>query len=211
MRYVSQLVEYAESRLRCVRDDLLVRDVFMILLMIATFVRPSEAMAIKSDQIVNEDMTLDDGSTVRALGVYIEKSKTDQVRNGHSIVVPRAPTIACAVLWYERWCIVRIPSSRYLFHDLKTGAKLSGSTPNSRVKARLREAGVPNPETYTGASTRPSGATEASRSGIGIRLLKRHGNWKSDAVYIYVHDSLEQRLTVGAAALPKLPLPVRNP
>jgi hypothetical protein len=41
------------------------------------------------------------------------------------------------------------------------------------------------------------GVTAAIAAGIELRLVSRHGNWKSDTIFRYMSDDLEQKLTVG--------------
>ena len=43
--------------------------------------------------------------------------------------------------------------------------------------------------------------TEAAREGVEERLLKRHGNWESDDVRVYINDSPQRRLAVSEALL----------
>ena len=70
--------------------------------------------------------------------------------------------------------------------------------PNKIVKAALKRIGV-DPERYGSHSARRGGATAAAAQGIAMHLLKRHGRWKSDAVYAYISDSLISRLSVALA------------
>ena len=54
---------------------------------------------------------------------------------------------------------------------------------------------------YGSHSCRRGGATAAVAANVDIHLVKRHGNWKSDAVYLYVVDSVKARLSVSGAIL----------
>lgn len=57
---------------------------------------------------------------------------------------------------------------------------------------------LPNAELYTGHSFRRTSATILADSGADIRMLKRHGDWKSDAVAEgYVADSLENKKKIA--------------
>ena len=203
---ITRVVNDANARLAAGSDALLVRDVFMMLLMVAGFLRPAEAMALLKEHVTVEELELSDGSKVPALCAFIMRSKTDQDGLGRRrVLIGRAQTDACALTWYDRWRAVWAPNATHVFHDVRTGTRLSAATPLHRFRALLKEANVPDWNEYVGHSARPGGATEAARFGIVTRLLKRHGFWRSDAVYVYVHDDVEQQLSVGAAALPKAP------
>jgi integrase len=188
---ITRVVNDANTRLAVAADTLLVRDVFMMLLMVAGFLRPAEAMALLKEHVTVEELELSDGSKVPALCVFIGRAQTD----------------ACALTWYHRWRATWAPHATHVFHDVRTGTRLSAATPLHRFRALLKEANIPDWDEYVGHSARPGGATEAARSGVVTRLIKRHGFWRSDAVYVYVHDEVELQLSVAAAALPKAPRP----
>ena len=41
----------------------------------------------------------------------------------------------------------------------------------------------------------------AVTAGVDIVLVKRHGRWRSDAVYAYVEDSIERKLSVSLGVM----------
>jgi hypothetical protein len=43
------------------------------------------------------------------------------------------------------------------------------------------------------------GVTAAVAAGVEIRLIAKHGNWRSDAIFVYVSDSLKAKLSVSAS------------
>ena len=176
----------------------------MILLMVAGFLRPAEAMALRKEHVTEERLDLGYGRSAEALVVAVERSKTDQSGDGHRrVLIGRAQTDACALRWYGRWRAVWVLGATHVFHDVKEGNCLAAGTPRHRIRDVLTKAGVPEPASYDGHSARPGGTTEASRSGIGPRLVKRHGFWKSEAYQVYVHDDVAEQLSVSVAALPK--------
>ena len=77
---------------------------------------------------------------------------------------------------------------------------LSDNTPCHIVKNRLTEIGIDSSD-YGSHSCRRGGATAAVAANVDIHLVKRHGNWKSDAVYLYVVDSVKARLSVSGDIL----------
>jgi hypothetical protein len=90
----------------------------------------------------------------------------------------------------------------YVFetHDRK---QMKAETINGRVKAMLKMIGMSakDVKAYGSHSCRRGGATRASQQNVPVNLLKRHGNWKSDAVFVYIDDSIGQKLAVGAAII----------
>ena len=56
-------------------------------------------------------------------------------------------------------------------------------------------------EYLVAASARIGGATLAMRNKVNLHLIKRHGNWRSDVVFVYIRDALEERLSVSKAVM----------
>jgi hypothetical protein len=178
-----------------------VRDFFMILLMTVCMMRESEAVALLAT-----DVSLDMIGGVWSLVVKVQKSKTDQVRAGHTILVaPSSLRLTCPLFWYTVYDRLRLKDSRYLFHQTpgvhRSGLEgLSSNTPCHIVKARLAELGIDS-SGYGSHSCRRGGATAAVTASVDLHLVKRHGNWKSDAVYLYIVDSAEAQMSVSEAIL----------
>ena len=80
------------------------------------------------------------------------------------------------------------------------GAPLHSTTLNAILK-KLLARHLPNIDAslYGFHSLRKGGCSEAARKGVELLLLKRHGNWKSDAVFFYIKSSLEERLSVAGS------------
>jgi hypothetical protein len=66
--------------------------------------------------------------------------------------------------------------------------------PNKILKKLLKCRPDVDAALYGSHSLRKNGCTEAAAAGVQIRLLKSHGNWKSDAMFLYIKSSLEERL-----------------
>ncbi len=75
---------------------------------------------------------------------------------------------------------------------------MSPKSLNHIVKANIVGLGV-DPKTFGSHSLRAGGATEAATKGVDTYLIKRHGRWKSDAVYLYIHDTIKEKLKVSSA------------
>ena len=67
----------------------------------------------------------------------------------------------------------------------------------------LKVLGVPDRELdkYGSHSLRKGGATAAAAAKVRTHVIKRHGRWLSDAVYIYIVDPVGERLEVSKAVL----------
>ena len=74
---------------------------------------------------------------------------------------------------------------------------MSPDTPRGRLKAWLELIGVEEITEYGFHSLRAAGATDAARAGAEEREIKAHGNWKSDAVKLYIRQSTRDRLRVS--------------
>jgi integrase len=155
------------------------------------------------------------GQTIDVLLVKVARSKTDQEAQGVTVFVAdgEGDTPLKPIESYARWMNLRwdeggelfdenpiVPHSDFAFPNLKTGAPLSSDTPRTIIKRWLKAIGV-DPEKYGGHSARSGGATSAAHNGIAIDLLRRHGRWRSDAVFVYIHDSPATRIATSRAAL----------
>jgi integrase len=170
------------------------RDILILMLMMFGFLRESEAMKLGA-----KDVWVEKVGEEEVLFIYIEQSKNDQLRVGHTVVIPRlADKELCSVGWFELYNPRRMPQAAKFFHQEDSGNALSVKHPNFKLKACLQAIGV-NPAEFGSHSLRRGGATAAVRAGVALRVVKRFGNWKSDAVYCYVEDSLAEKLEIGRA------------
>jgi site-specific recombinase XerD len=188
----SYLVRIVQASSGSIIDD---RDNFLISLMMAAFLRESEAADLEDADVWIE---VEDG--IEMLMVLINKSKTDLERRGHTVVVGAAQVLldACPIILYKRWKARRNPNAKYLFHQMGSTKKLSHKTPNGIMK-KLLERILIDPKPFGSHSCRKGGCTAASARGINIRILMRHGRWKSDAIFAYISNTLEEKLSVSQA------------
>lgn len=196
LEHIQQIVADSKGTTLDTRDD------FIIVLMCATGMRESEAMALRMDG-KQQDVWLEDvkvaGTTKQLLFNFVEKSKTDQERRGHTHVVgPAADELVCPIRLFKRWLAKRDQQSKYLFHARGSTKKLSAKVPNGRLKARLKRIGV-DPRPFGSHSCRRTIATAAARANVEERVIKKYVNWKSDVVYTYIEEALERLLAVPAA------------
>ena len=171
------------------------RDVLMFIIMFGGFLRAHEAAALKEDDVWIEG---------KNLFVFIQQSKTDKERRGETVVLAGCPSSClCPVAWFKLYSSQR-PTGKPFFHNTaKPGKKLSSKRPNGIMKEWLARWGMPEKERllYGSHSLRRGGATKAAAEKIQTYVMKRHGRWKSDAVFMYVVESVEDRLDVSRAVL----------
>jgi site-specific recombinase XerD len=188
----SYLVRMVQASSGSIIDD---RDNFLISLMMAAFLRESEAADLE-----DADVWIEIEDEVEMLMVLVSKSKTDLERRGHTIVVGAATNLleACPIALYKRWKVRRNSDAKYLFHQSTSSKKLSHKTPNGIMKKLLERIQI-DPKPFGSHSCRKGGCTTASARGINIRVLMRHGRWKSDAIFAYISNTLKEKLSVSQA------------
>ncbi len=122
-----------------------VRDICLILIMMAAFLRESEAVALKKDDVWIENMEVD-GVMRKVLMVYVEKAKNDQERNGHVTMVGGSMSNSelCPVKWFRLYSVTRIRTAEYLFHTVNSGNKMARTTPAGRMKKWVKAIGMCN-------------------------------------------------------------------
>ena len=144
------------------------------------------------------------------LELFIESSKTDQLREGALVVIARTGTNLCPVAMLERYLnLASVPagqSDSFLFRGIthtKNGTKLrekgglSYTTIREAVLQKLEAIGLDRRQ-YGLHSLRAGGASAAANAGVPDRMFKRHGRWRSEnAKDGYIKDSLESRLQVS--------------
>ena len=144
-----------------------------------------------------------------AMSVHISSSKTDQYRQGDSVMIARTGTAACPVAMLERYITaadISLSSELCLFRGIvstKRGErlKLSGSLSYTRMRElflqKLQQLGYDSKQ-FSLHSLRAGGATSATNAGVPDRLFKRHGRWKSESAKDgYIKESEDSLLSVS--------------
>lgn len=182
-------------------DDLLIiRDLTMILLSFSGFLRYDEISSLRFKDVVIHD---------NYLILYINKSKTDQYRQGNEILISKGLSIACPYVMFRRYLELAnfdFDSNKNLFRQIcRSGnncklidkdKKLSYTAAREALLGRIR---LVSPNCNIGLhSFRAGGATAAANANVNERCLKKHGRWKSDSSKDrYIVDSTEKRLQVS--------------
>ena len=144
------------------------------------------------------------------LELFIESSKTDQLRQGATVVIARTGSRLCPVAMLERYLHVAAvelnASEQFLFRGIvhtKNGMRLrekgglSYTTVRETVLDKFQAIGLDRKH-YGLHSLRAGGATAAANAGVPDRMFKRHGRWRSEnAKDGYIADSLQSRLQVS--------------
>ena len=142
------------------------------------------------------------------MSIRIVRSKTDQLRQGDSVVVARTGTSTCPVAMLEQYFArtgISVNDERFLFRPiqhtkngevLKGAGKISYSCLRELFNKKLKQLGFPA-ESFGFHSLRAGGATAVANAKVPDRLFKRHGRWRSEnAKDGYVKDNMEARLEV---------------
>ena len=138
---------------------------------------------------------------------FIEKSKTDQLREGRSVVIVVTRSSSCPrylLRAYMSKAHVAGNSDEYLFHPISSSGNrkrlvsinkpISYPAYGDSFKKSFSDI-VPDISKCSTHSTRSVGAILATNSGVSERNIQRHGRWASvGAKNIYVIDSLSSRL-----------------
>jgi len=192
----SQLEEMASM---CGKGILEVRDMFLLILMFVGFLRESEAVGLCAEDVwLQKDAETD----MDTLYVVVKKSKTDQFSENATIVIGACPqSPLCPVRWYLEHGGLRM-NVEPLFHQLgkAAGQQLAKATPNHILKKWMKRIKV-DPKGYGSHSLRRGGTTAAAKAKVRMHVIKRHGRWASDAVYLYIVDGLEEQVMVASAVL----------
>lgn len=120
------------------------------------------------------------------MNVKIPKSKTDQEQKGRWIVVDRTFGAACPVRCMEEWLELSAEDGREELFYGAHGGKLTAAAVGQLVKKVAELASLTG--RFTGHSLRIGGATAALKGGLSIDQIRSVGDWKSDAVLLYLRS-----------------------
>ena len=173
-----------------------VRLVTACLLEFSAFLRYDEIVKLRCC-----DFTFRSQST----SIHILSCKTDQFRQGDSVLVARTGSPTCPVAILERYySLAALPkqSKLRLFRGIVAtmGSAFTLKACSVILELflnKLAELGF-DPKQFGLHSLRSGGATAAANSGVSDRLFKRHGRWRSEsATDGYVNDSVSALMSVS--------------
>ncbi len=150
-----------------------------------------------------------------AVTLNIPKSKTDQTRQGQSVIIAASTDSYCPVTLLHRYMLlarirptctlpiirpIRKIGERFILDN--TAKALSYTRAVELVKSALRSIGL-NDRFYGLHSMRRGGATAAWKKGVPIDLIQRHGRWKSlTSVEMYLDKDANELLPVTQSLFP---------
>lgn len=178
----------SQSQLAAFRDNALLQTGFF-----GAF-RRSELVAIRWEHIdfVPEGMT-----------ILIPRAKTDQSGEGQRCAIPHGQWPLCPVKALQQWQQQSNLSEGAVFRAITKGQHisekaLSAGSISTIIKSIAKQAGLANPEYYSGHSLRRGFATAASQQGISLRAIMRQGRWHHEGtVHGYIEES--QQFDANAA------------
>ncbi len=178
-----------------------IRFVVLCLLGFSGFLRISELLEIQVKHIIFEE---------NCVKITIEKSKTDQLREGHIIFISKTGNKTCPVTWLLKYLelsgLYAQPDSYIFckFVSTKTGHIAKGNHPITYDTARKTfqryVSCIPNidPKKFGLHSLRSGGASAAARYGVTDRMIRKHGRWSTiSSRDRYIKDSAKARLGVS--------------
>lgn len=181
-------------------DLLVLRNLTMILIGFAGFLRYDELSSLKC-----KDVTVESDY----LKITIQRSKTDQLREGSEVLISKGFSCACPYSMFLRFLSqakIDLSSDHFIFKPIFRSSgiakliyknkKLSYTAARQNIVSMLKKVA---PHLNIGLhSLRSGGATAAANLGVNERCLQRHGRWKSiSSKNIYVKDSIKDRLQVS--------------
>jgi hypothetical protein len=203
---------YTDEASRVYRSDMInwtdVRDICMMILMMAAFLRESEVIMLLATEVKFTQAVIG-GVQREIVEIYISRAKNDQSSQGHLIRIGDASESAvCPVFWMKLLSRKRERAARLGVRFFQTfdGCTLSRTTPCGiiqkwidRINSRNARLSLPTygaASEYGSHSCRIGGVTAAHASGVDMELIRQHGNWKSDVVYDYIQPTVAQQLSV---------------
>ena len=176
------------------------RDAAMFSLAFTTFLRCSEVARMNRGDVtfVTERV---DGADTRIMRVHVDRQcKNDAKRLGHERLVRMHGRDMCAATIMEAHLRdTQGAASDPLFTQTRGGERLATSTPGGRLTRWLKAIHAEDVAAYGFHSLRAGGATHAAQAGVAVRHIKELGNWKSDAVNVYMRADTRDRLRASDA------------
>lgn len=141
------------------------------------------------------------------ISIFLETSKTDQLREGSWVAISRTDRETCPVRALERYIAAaemsleeNLPLFRAIAAPSSSCKMRQQGISYTRASELVKEAfdGITDTSKISLHSLRAGGATAAANAGVPDRLFKRHGRWSSEnAKDGYIKDNLNSLLSVS--------------
>ena len=161
----------------------------------AEFTIPSSSSFDPSQHLGVSDVLFDSACFPSMLSLLLRTSKTDQFRQGVSVVIGRTQSPVCAVRAVAHFLCLRgnTPGPLFVFRE---GQALSRQSFTCFLRHRLAACG--HLGFYAGHSFRIGAATTAAAAGVPAHIIKAMGRWKSEAYLAYIRISPDILRAVAA-------------
>lgn len=149
-----------------------------------------------------------DGGRLQAVRVHILESKTDPFAQGQEVKVAARQGVSrheCPVQMLLYLWSLRRKNQKAVFAETRLREKpraVTADTMRRRFKDYLGTFMKPSEVRRLSLhSLRKGGATAAAQERVPMRLIKNHGRWSSDAVYVYTLVSEQEALHLSKQVL----------
>lgn len=172
-----------------------VRNYYMMLLMVGTFMRESAVVLIEMKRVNiinvnNRDVLEIEHKPIKSSNNKQKKTYVDGAINN---------TLLDIITWHRLYVSMPaiVKSSLYLFHCMDSGGKLADNTAWHAFKYLFELIGRNDYSDYGSQSARRGGATAALEAGVPTPMIREQGHWSinSTAVQRYMKPSVESQLT----------------
>ncbi len=136
-----------------------------------------------------EDVATDSRTNPTLVKVRLKMSKTDQTRQGCTLVVGRTGAKLCPVAAILGFIVASGHKQGPLF-QYASGKPLTKAGFVLELKSALERQCV-SAEGYSGHSFRIGAATTAAEAGVGDSVIQQQGRWKSAAYKGYIQPERE--------------------
>ena len=179
-----------------------VRAIVFTVLGFSGFFRSSELLHLKVKHLQRTPVSYE---------VLLEKSKTDQVREGNIVYISATGKETCPVFWVDKYLNeTKLVGDDFVFcrlfktkkgHAAHGDKQLSYDTMRKSFLTHLKTiVGGTEVKKYGLHSLRSGGASAAAENGISDRLISKHGRWSSNTSRdVYIKDSKCKRLKVSSS------------
>ena len=189
------------SEITSTENLLQLRSLVMYVLSFSGFLRSCEMLELRrSDISFHSDH----------MSIFIHKSKTDQLREGKTLVISKTSGDLCPVRLLQSYLVraeIQDSSSEFIFRPITSSKNhkklvsvdkhISYSTYRESFKGSFKNIVTDN-QKYSTHSSRSGGATIAANLGVNDRIFQRNGRWKTKkAKNMYVKDSIASKFNVS--------------
>lgn len=142
------------------------------------------------------DVAVDSVEAPTLLRVKLNKSKTDQLRQGVEVYVGRTGCQLCPVAAVLAYMAIRGDQAGPFF-KASDGRPLTKASFTKEVREVLQAIGLPY-QNFAGHSFRIGAATAAARAGIEDSTIRMMGRWSSSAFLAYIRTPREHLASLSA-------------